>query len=109
MTYPFLAKAVSDAGFFTTGDVANKMICASKIRAEGGYTGNSFWVAERAGAWFLGTLSPHVYRILEPERVPELCIAWLGRHPDGTASDVDSYMREEFGLVEIDPDELSSA
>lgn len=106
MTYQLLATAISDAGFFTTGDFENKVICASKILPEGGYTGNSFWVAQRESGWFLGTWGPHLYRIPEPEFVPQLCIAWLRRHPDGTAADVDAYIREEFHLVEIDPDDL---
>ncbi len=106
MTYQLLAKAISDAGFFTTGDFDSKVICASKLRPEGGYTGNSFWVAQRSTGWFLGTWGVHVYRIPEPDRVAELCIAWLRRHPDGTASDIDSKLRDEFHLVEIDPDAL---
>jgi hypothetical protein len=109
MTYPLLAKTVADAGFFTTGDFESKVICASKTRADGGYTGNSFWVAQRQSGWFLGTWGVHVYRIPEPERVPELCVAWLRRHPDGTAADIDSHIREEFHLEEIDPDDLPSA
>jgi|SRR6185369_9779063 hypothetical protein len=109
MTYQLLAKAVSEAGFFTRGDFESKVICASKIRPEGGYTGNSFWIAQRAGGWFLGTWGVHVYRVPKSERVPELCVAWLRRHPDGTAADVDSYIRDEFDLIEIDPDDLPSA
>ena len=87
MTYQQLAKAISDAGFFTTGDLDSKVICASKLRPEGGYTGNSFWIAKRSAGWFLGTWGVHRYRIPEPERVAELCITWLQRHPGGTASD----------------------
>jgi hypothetical protein len=108
MTYQLLAKAVAEAGFFTTGDFESKVICASKTRPEGGYTGNSFWIARRDSGWFLGTWGPHVYRIPEPARVSELCVTWLRRHPDGTAADVDSYIREKFELVEIDPEELPS-
>ncbi len=107
MTYELLAKAISDAGFFTTGDFASKIICASKIRPEGGYTGNSFWVAQRDSEWFLGTWGGHVYRIPDPERVGELCIAWLRRNPDTTVSNIDGHIREEFALDEIDPDKLS--
>jgi hypothetical protein len=106
MTYQLIAKAVSNAGFFTTGDFESQVICASKVRAGGGYTGNSFWVTQRSTGWFLGTWGVHVYRIPEPDRVAELCIAWLRRHPDGTASDIDTKIREDFHLVEIDPDEL---
>ena len=98
-----------EAGFFTTGEVETKMICASKVRPEGGYTGNSFWIAEQWGRWFLGTWGVHVYRIADPERIPELCVTWLHRHPDGTAADVDTFFREQFHLFEIDPDEMPDA
>ena len=47
-----------------------------------------------------------MYRIPQQERVPELCVAWLRRHPDGTAFDVDAHIREQFQLVEIDPDDV---
>ncbi len=107
MTYEHLATTISEAGFYTTGDFVSSVICASKVRAGGGYTGNSFWIAKRASGWFLGTWGPHLYRIPEPERIPELCVTWLQRHPDGTAADVDTFIREEFHLVEIDPDDLT--
>jgi len=106
MTYQSLTKAVSDAGFFTSGDFESKVVCASKLRPEGGYTGNSFWVAQRSIGWFLGTWGVHVYRIPEEHRVADLCIAWLRRNPDGTPYDVDTHIRDEFHLVEIDPDDL---
>src|SRR5262249_30276885 len=106
MTYEQVAKAVADAGYFTTGDFEDKVICASKIRPDGGYTGNSFWIAQRAGGWFLGTWGLHLYRIPEAERVAELCVSWLRRQPNVTAWDVDSHIREEFKLVEIDADDL---
>jgi hypothetical protein len=109
MTYQQLATAVSDAGFFTTGDLETKVICASKVRPEGGYTGNSFWVAQRQSRWFLGTWGPHIYRIAEASRVADLCITWLRRHPDGTAYDIDAQTREELHLVEVDPDDLPDA
>ena len=38
MSYQLLANPVSDAGFFTRDDVESKVICASKIFPEGGYT-----------------------------------------------------------------------
>src|SRR5262252_3817821 len=108
MTYDRLAAAVEEAGFFTTGDFVSKVICASKERPEGGYTGNSFWIAKRTTGWFLGTWGQHVYRIPDPERVADLCITWLRRRPEGTPFDVDGGIRDEFGLTEIDPDQLPS-
>ncbi len=38
----------------------------------------------------------------DPKRVSELCIAWLRRHSNGRAFDVDDWTREEFQLREID-------
>ena len=106
MTYQLLAAVITDAGFYATSDFETKMICASKIRPDGGYTGNSFWVARRASGWFLGTWGPHLYSIPDTDRIPELCVEWLRRHPDGTAYDVDPRIREEFHLIEIDPENL---
>jgi hypothetical protein len=109
MTYQTIAAVVSEAGFFTTGDFETKVVCASKVRPEGGYTGNSFWISEWRCGWFLGTWGVHVYRIADPERIPELCVTWLRRYPDGTAADVDTFIREQFSLVEIDPDDMPDA
>ena len=56
-TYQLLGAAISDAGYFTTGDFETKLICASKIHPEGGDTGNGFWVAQKA----LEARVPHAY------------------------------------------------
>ena len=103
MTFDIIKSAVEDAGFYTSHDVdGRRLICASMKRAEGdGLTGNSFWIAERNGDWFLGTWGPRFYRIPEHQRVPELCVGWLRRRPQGTVGDVDDYIRSEFGLIRL--------
>ena len=108
MTLDAIKSAVEAAGFFTAHDTdRRRLICASMRRSDGGLTGNSFWIAERGGDWFLGTWGPHFYRIPEAQRVPELCTTWLRRQSRITLADVDDHVREEFHLVELEglPDE----
>jgi len=105
MTYHRLAEAVSKAGFFTSGNWKHSMICASKIGADGTFTVINFYVDHREAGWFLGVLGGRVYRMPDPERVPELCIEWLRRRPDRLAYDIDSHIRREFDLIEVEPDD----
>lgn len=108
MTFDTIKSTVEDAGFFTSHDTDfGRLVCASMRRAEGGLTGNSFWIAQRGGDWFLGTWGSHLYRVPEAQRVPELCTAWLRRQSRITASDVDDHIRGDFHLVQIEelPDE----
>jgi len=107
MTYDFVEKTVREAGYFTTRDSeADRVICAALKRPDGGLTGNSFWIAKRSTGWFLGTWGPHLYRFPNPKVVAELCTSWLSRRPRETASDVDDYVRREFHLIELTPDDL---
>jgi len=107
MTYTAVEKTVLAAGYFTTRDsFADRLICAALKRSDGGLTGNSFWIAKRSTGWFLGTWGPHLYRVPNPTLVAKLCTTWLNRQPHGTAYDVDDHIRNEFHLVELDPEDL---
>lgn len=103
MTLDAIQSVVEEEGFFTACDPGRgRLVCASTRRADGGLSGNSFWIAQRNGAWFLGTWGPHLYRVPEAQRVAALCTACLRRQPRETASDVDDSMRAEFHLVAVE-------
>lgn len=103
MTLDVIKLAVEAAGFSTTYDSdMERLICASMQRAQGdGLTGNSFWVTQRNGDWFLGTWAPRFYRVSEAERLPELCTLWLSRQPMSIAREADDYLQREFRLVKV--------
>ena len=107
--YDSLARAVSDAGFFTNGvedhGTWHRTCVCSKRRPSGGFTGNSFWVSHDAGTWYLGTWGGNEYRLPDDHRLAELCISWLSRAPDDTRSDFDDQLKLEFGLVPVSDDE----
>ena len=102
--YNELKRAVEAAGFFTTQDNWNRIICASK-RFEHGLTGNSFWIAEHDSVWYLGTWGPFLYHIPNASRVSDLCITWLGR-TDKTMMDIDETLKTEYDLKPADLDLL---
>lgn len=103
MAFDSIKFAVEEAGFFTSYDTDfGRLICASMLRSDGGLTGNSFWIAERAGYWFLGTWGSHVYQIPKGQQAPELCIMLLSYEPHGTATHIEGHVRRKFGLVELD-------
>ena len=58
LTYDDVRDAVEDAGYFTTFTpdlvMGPRLVLASQRRPYG-LTGNSFWVAERGGNWYLVT------------------------------------------------------
>lgn len=104
--YYALAQAVTAAGFFTNGvedhGTWHRTCVCSKKRADGGLTGNSFWVSRDEGTWYMGTWGGNMYRIPDDTRLAELCISWLSRAPDGTRCDFDDQLKLEFGLVPVD-------
>lgn len=104
LTYTPLAAALESAGFFTTlmplPDTGHRLVCASK-KSLRGLHGNSFWIAERHGQWFLGTWGPYLYHIPDPSRVADLCLTLLRRHPDHTLADIAPDLQSQFHLTEI--------
>jgi hypothetical protein len=103
--YDKLAKEVGDAGFYTSGlaDMGSwqRTCICSKRRADGGYTGNSFWVTQLDNAWYLGTWGGWVYRLPEAARISELCVTWLTREPDETRADFNESLKTDFRLQSV--------
>lgn len=109
MDYAAFARTVEEAGFFTIDErERGRLVCASKRRAAGGFTGNSFWVAKRGAAWFLGVWGGRIYRAPEG-RIVEVSVAWLTREPDKTHYDVDDHTRRTFALDEVAEEQFDAA
>lgn len=85
-----------------------RFICAS-IRFPGGVSGNSFWVLKNEAQWFCGTWGGFCYSIADPQRISEMCIAWMTRNPDKTKSDFDDFIKHSFDLIAVSDDELDAA
>ena len=79
--YQPVKAAVEAAGFFVTSmpleGGGDRIVCAGLRRPAGGYTGKSFWLAERGGKWFLGAWGGFLYRIADAEIAAEVAVAWL--------------------------------
>ena len=104
LVYADLNQAIQAAGFYTItrNERPDRLICASK-RSKRGLTGNSFWIAERAGRWFVGTWGSYVYEFPDVGRVAEFCITWLSQM-DKTCGNIEEAFRLEFQLAGADED-----
>jgi hypothetical protein len=87
----------------------DRVVCAGLRRQGGGYTGNSFWLAERNGNWFVGTWGGLLYRISGSSRASQLAIAWLKRNSAEIDSDIPSEVKSQFNLIAADDDQLDAA
>jgi hypothetical protein len=96
--------AVEAAGYFVTampldsGD--DRIVCAGQRRDGGGFTGNSFWLAERNGDWFLGAWCGRLYRLLGADAASEIAIAWLRLNFSRTDWDVPGELKLQYNLSE---------
>ena len=107
--YRHIIDAIEDAGFFVSGPnqyekpecTWNRIIPASKLRPQGGYTGNSFWISFDDDEWFIGVWGGRLYQIRKPASIAPMAIAWLTAKPNGTYHDFDAWLTEEFGLYEV--------
>jgi hypothetical protein len=62
--------------------------------------GNSFWVAQSAGQWYLFTWAPTGYRIPETVNVAAVCRACMTGH-ETAMGEVPREIGEQFGLIRL--------
>ena len=111
--YSPIVSAVEGAGYFVTcmpldarGD---RIVCAGKRRDDGtGFTGNSFWLAERNGAWFLGSWGGLLYRLVDATSTSEIAVAWLRLNSSRTAWDVPDELKLKYNLLVATDEEFDS-
>ena len=111
--YAKLKGTIEAAGFFATIENdslidgrSHRVTCASLRRPHGGYTGNSFWVALRAGHWYLGTWGSWIYFIPKTACVADVCIAWMTLNPTKTVTDIPDSLKQQFRLMPKTEDEF---
>lgn len=107
--YAPIISAVQAAGFFVTEnplDSGDRIVCCGMRREAGGYTGNSFWFAERDGRWFLGAWGGKLYRVPDANTASIIATAWLAQNYTETVADVPDEIKSQFQLVEADDSEF---
>jgi len=106
--YDLLSAAIGAAGFYHGGiekrDGWDRMTVCSSYE-NGVLSGNSFWVTKLSADWYLGTWGGMIYRISDPNRIAEFCIAWLKREPTLT-SDFSPEIKDAFGLIRTSDEEF---
>src|SRR5579871_4545915 len=78
--YKPLKSLIEAAGYVAVYDHAGdveRLICASRKNNDGQPCGNSFWVSQSKGLWFLGTWVPRHCRVPPTSAVARLCIDCL--------------------------------
>ena len=108
--YEALARAVTEAGFFTNGvedhGIWRRTIVCSARRPNGELTGNSFWVSCLVSRWYLGAWGGGLYWLPDGSRLADLVISWLSCVPHGTRPDFDYWLKAEYGLVPVPEEEF---
>ena len=111
--YAPIVSAVQAAGFFVTemplDSGGDRIVCCGMRRDAGGYTGNSFWFAERDGRWFLGAWGGLLYRVPDVNAASTIATTWLAQDHTKTASDVPDDIKSQFQLAEADDSEFDPA
>lgn len=111
--YAALKRAVEDAGFFVPQvfeePARDYLVCNSKYHKRYGYAGSTVSVTETAGSWYLVTMHPNHFRILDPSRVGQVVIAFLGQHAQRGSQVVDDGVDVEKELLPITAEEYERA
>ena len=108
-----VVSALEAAGYFVTAmpldSGGDRIVCAGQRRHDGtGFTGNSFWLAERNDNWFLGAWCGRVYRLLGADAASEIAIAWLRLNPSRTDWDVPDKLKLQYNLSEAAHEEFDA-
>ena len=106
-----VVSAVEAAGYFVTmmplDSGGDRIVwCGRGCRDRVGFTGNSFWLAESNGNWFLGAWGGGLYRLLGVAAASEIAIAWLRLNPSRIDSDVPNELKLKYHLSVTSYDEF---
>jgi hypothetical protein len=108
-----VVSAVELAGYYVTSmpmdGGGDRIVCADRCRDDGsGLTGNSFWLAESNGKWFLGAWGGQIYRLSGVTAASEIAISWLTLNSVRTDSDVPDELKLQYGLCEVSDDDYDA-
>lgn len=108
-----LITATETAGYFVTemplDSGGDRIVCCGQRRDGGGYTGNSFWFAEREGRWFLGTWGGTLFQVADVNTACSIAITWLSQNHTKTAASVPEAIKTQFALKIADYSEFDQS
>jgi hypothetical protein len=112
LTYDDIKKAVEAAGYFsslkTRPSGKQRLIVASRRLENGrGLCGNSFWICEFEGVWYLGHWSSRLYAIPDAGRVVAFCLEWFGRVPSKLPGDFDEHCKSKYEPIDVTEDSVA--
>lgn len=104
-----LIEAVNRSGFFAFPHSRNVgwMQVASRRRAEGGYTGNSFWICRWNSRWWMGCWGGDVFRV-PPEYSARDVVLSLLRSTDKTVGRFVESVLEQDGMTPESDEEVDA-
>lgn len=111
-TYDEIKNAVEAAGYFgsleTRRDGMQRLVLASRRLANSlGLCGNSFWIHEFEGVWYLGHWSSRLYIIPDAGRVVDFCLEWFSRVPNVLPYDFDGQCKRKYELIDVTEESIA--
>lgn len=107
------AKIIATAGFFSLpvelmDDGWKRLVVASKKRAQGGLTGNSYWVCEleKKGDWVIGLWGGRLYLGSTTDALPKLMVELLKFETEKIITMIPSHFIDLYALSEISSERL---
>ena len=98
--YKELAMAFADDGIRCHFQSSGQMVVSGQVGPIWPNRGNSFWVTNVAGRWYVFTWVPVGYRVPDSVDMAELCRTCMA-HGDSAMAKVPAEIANEFGLVEL--------
>ncbi len=75
--YRILAVALARVGLVPQFQAEDQLVVSTQVGPVYPNRGNSFWLSERAGGWYLSTWAPVGYRIPPEQDIVALCSACM--------------------------------
>jgi len=105
-SYENLVSALQKAGFFVTssedmGGWERVTVCSKRRRDGQGYCGNSFWVTQLGGTWYLGTWRGTTYSVKNETTVVAFAADLLSHEPNRALSSFPDEFRRRHMLAPV--------
>ncbi len=99
-TYDAMIQALSKLGFVGQMQNPDQLVVSSQQGPVWPDRGNSFWLSQKQGSWYLSTWAPVAYKVPTGQDILALCSACMSI---GTSAmyEVPSELVDRFGLEQL--------
>jgi hypothetical protein len=104
--YSYVISGISKQGIKSYFQNERQLVVCRQEDPAWPHKGNSFWISNKDGEWYLCTWALFCYRLPFPERIIELCSDFVMAGETAQA-EVPKDMVANFSLIELDFSEAS--